>query len=412
MHFLSAISSLNPADGGPVECVLQLQRNLTKLGHVFDLVTSDKPNAPWIRKVAFEPFCLGTSVHGKNLNPALIGFFRRNLQKYDAAILHGIWTFQNIAFLRAWDKECRFGIFPHGMLDPYFIKNFPVKHIKKSIYYRSVCVPLFKKAHAVLFTCEEEKRLAAASYGPPVGRRIVVRYGIDDPGFVERHAEGSSGLGAETGLAGKDVLLFLGRFHPKKGGDMLIGALARVAARAPNLHLAMVGPGEAGIINSLKALATRMGVGDRISWRGPIYGDGKWLEYKRANAFILPSHMENFGMSVAEALSQGCPVLISDKVNIFASITRSRAGYVEPDTLEGTTALLERWAATPTSQRSAMSASARRLFVDEFQAIHTSEDLVRVFRAGDASPRDPRIVSRTASLAPARETSAGNGISG
>ena len=399
MRILSAITSLNPADGGPVECVLQLQSNLTKLGHAFDVVTHDPPSVPWIRKLSFVPFCTGKSYTPGKIDPALAGFFRQNLQKYDAAILHGIWTFQNIAFLRAWDHQCRFGIFPHGMLDPYFIKNFPVKHIKKSIYYRSVCAPLFRKAHAVLFTCEEERRLAATSYKPFVGRRVVVRYGIDDPPVGSPARQGSPPIGTELGLAGKDTLLYLGRIHPKKGCAMLIEAFARIAARAPNLRLAMVGPGKTAWVRSLKQLATKLAVSDHVSWHGPIYGEGKWLVYKQASAFILPSHMENFGMAVAEALSQGCPVLISDKVNIFTSIARAGAGYVEPDTLEGTAALLERWMATPPSERSAMSVRARRLFVDEFQAIHTAEDIIKVFQAGDGGIGDTGILSGSASLA-------------
>ena len=74
-----------------------------------------------------------------------------------------------------------------------------------------------------------------------------------------------------------------------------------------------------------------------------LQGDAKWGAFYAAEVFALPSHQENFGVAVAEALACGTPVLISNKVNIWQEIAEDGVGLVEEDDLEGTTRLLERW---------------------------------------------------------------------
>ena len=105
--------------------------------------------------------------------------------------------------------------------------------------------------------------------------------------------------------------------------------------------------------------------------------------FASADAFILPSHQENFGMSVVEALAAGLPVLISERVNIWREIDASRAGYVETDDLAGTTRLIERWIATPPAQREAMRTNARECFSRYFEINRAVDSLLRIL----AGPR-------------------------
>ncbi len=380
MKLLSVITSLNPACGGPVECAVQLQRNLTKLGHVFDIVTLDPPDATWIHNCVPRPICLGKKNHrSRNIEPALIDFLHSCQREYDGSVFHGIWTFPNVAIRACWNKRHRYVVFPHGMLDPYFIKYFPFKHIKKSLYYRLIAAPVLERAHAVLFTCDEERRLASASYRPIAGKRIVVRYGINPPSFSKKPRENPfEWIKSQTDC--DQLVLFIGRIHPKKGCDLLIEALARITPAFPSVRVAFAGPDEREWVPVLQKLAQVRGVADRIIWLGPVYGNDKWFLYNVADVSILPSHMENFGMTVAESLSQGLPVLLSDRVNIFPSIVRAGAGFAAPDTIDGTTSLLRSWLNTSQQQRSLMRVNCLRLFQDEFQAIHTAEDVVRVFQ--------------------------------
>ena len=119
-----------------------------------------------------------------------------------------------------------------------------------------------------------------------------------------------------------------------------------------------------------------------MSWVGPVYGEERWFLYNMADVFILPSHMENFGMTVAEALSQGCPVLITDKVNIYSYVVDGGAGFVESDTFDGTVALMERWCSLSKPEREAMRGRSYGLFDQQFRASYTADDVLAVFQAG------------------------------
>ena len=105
----------------------------------------------------------------------------------------------------------------------------------------------------------------------------------------------------------------------------------------------MAGPDSIGWRAELEALAATEGVGDRIVWAGMLAGDVKWAAFRAADAFVLTSHTENFGIVVVEALACGTPVLISERVNIWREIVDAGAGLAAPDTLEGSEDLLRRW---------------------------------------------------------------------
>jgi glycosyltransferase involved in cell wall biosynthesis len=160
--------------------------------------------------------------------------------------------------------------------------------------------------------------------------------------------------------------LFLSRIHEKKGCDLLLQAFARVAAVEPDLHLVLAGPDQTGWVARLQALAEEQGIAGRVTWPGMLRNDMKWGAFYAAEAFVLPSHQENFGIAVAEALGCGLPALISDKVNIWREVESSGAGLVAPDTLAGTRELLEQWLALAPERRAAMGAAARELFMRRF----------------------------------------------
>jgi glycosyltransferase involved in cell wall biosynthesis len=111
-----------------------------------------------------------------------------------------------------------------------------------------------------------------------------------------------------------------------------------------------------------------LAIGSRVTWTGPLYGDIKWDAMRAAEVFALPSHAENFGIAVAEALSCGLPVLISNQVSISPDVEADGAGLVGPDDLAGSTATLERWLALPDGTREAMRSRARRSFVERYES--------------------------------------------
>jgi glycosyltransferase involved in cell wall biosynthesis len=113
----------------------------------------------------------------------------------------------------------------------------------------------------------------------------------------------------------------------------------------------------------------------------------KWGAFYSAEAFVLPSHQENFGIAVAEALGCGLPALISDKVNIWREVQTSRAGLVAPDTRDGTLSLLERWLSLTVAERSLMGKSARELYMRRFTVDAMANGLLDVVRQY-AAPTD------------------------
>ena len=181
-------------------------------------------------------------------------------------------------------------------------------------------------------------------------------------------------------LAGKRIFLFLGRIHPKKGCDLLIKAFAQVARKDQSLHLVIAGPDQIGWQNKLQRLCEKLGVSEKVSWTGMLSGDLKWGTFYAAEAFILPSHQENFGISVAEALACGVPVLISDRVNIWREIKSDGAGLAATDDLCGTVELLERWLAAPYNTQHGMRREAKKCFFKHFEIHNAAKDLIGVLQ--------------------------------
>lgn len=177
------------------------------------------------------------------------------------------------------------------------------------------------------------------------------------------------------------MVLFLGRIHPKKGCDLLIRAFARVAVHDPSLRLVMAGPDECGWQAELQKLAQELAVNARVVWTGPLYGDLKWGAVRAADVFALSSHTENFGITVAEAMACGLPVLISKEVNIWREIESDGAGLAAADDQEGTTSLLERWLAMPDAERGRMRASALRSFSERFELNRFAQDFVKCLKS-------------------------------
>jgi len=118
--------------------------------------------------------------------------------------------------------------------------------------------------------------------------------------------------------------------------------------------------------------AGTLGIADRITWAGMLSGTVKWGAYRAAEVFVLPSHSENFGIVVAEALACGLPVLISDKVNIWCEIAASQAGIVASDTLDGTRELFTRWIGMSTEQQKRMGQQAKACFETCFEVNQTA----------------------------------------
>ena len=241
---------------------------------------------------------------------------------------------------------------------------------------------MLRDAAAVLFTSEEERRLARQSFWLYRCEERVVNFGAAAP-VGDDVAQRRIFLEAFPHLAGKRCFLFLGRVHVKKGPDLLLHAFAQILRELPadtgkDLHLVMTGPNDHPYGRKMAQLARQLGLGDRITWTGMLTGDLKWGAFHAADVFVLPSHQENFGIAVAEALACGLPVLISNKVNVWREIHQHRAGLVAADDREGTRLLLTQWLRLPDTEREDMRAAARECFAQCLQIEQTADALIRI----------------------------------
>lgn len=263
------------------------------------------------------------------------------------------------------------------MMDPWFRDEYPLKHKLKQLYWSLAQGRVLRDAKAVLFTCEEERERARGVFAGHAYREQVVLFGTADPeGSAE--AQKAAFDAAFPELRERKFLLFLSRIHPKKGCDLLIQAFADcLEDLGPEVDLVIAGPDQVGWAAELQASATKLGVPHRVHWPGMLKGDVKWGAFRRAEAFVLASHQENFGFVVAEAMACCTPVLISNKVNIWREVEASDAGLVAPDTLEGTRELLRRFAALRTSDRERMRERARSGFLKNFDIEVTARDFAR-----------------------------------
>lgn len=181
-------------------------------------------------------------------------------------------------------------------------------------------------------------------------------------------------------MKGKRVILFLSRIHEKKGCDQLLQAFAQVAGQDERLHLVMAGPDQGGWVQALKTQALDLGVAHRVTWPGMLQGEAKWGAFYAAEVFCLPSHQENFGVVVAEALACGKPVLISNKVNIWREIEKDAVGFVSEDTAAGAVQNLQRWLRLDLPGYGQMSGRAQACFAERFHIRRGAQRLLEIVR--------------------------------
>jgi glycosyltransferase involved in cell wall biosynthesis len=309
------------------------------------------------------------------------GWLRDNAKRYDAIIVNGLWNFTSLAAWRALaGTDTRYFVYTHGMLDPYFNKAFPIKAAAKQLLWWYSKGRLVNNATGVMFVSEEERLLARKSFWPFKGRERVVLYGIIDVAG-DPDAQIRAFRAAFPVIADRKYLLYLSRIHPKKGCDLLVEAFARIAAANPDLDLVMAGPDSVGWAKKLQTVAAERGVASRIHWPGMLKGDLKWGAFRAAEAFVLPSHQENFGIVVAEALACGKPVLTTDKVATWREVDAYKAGFVETDDLAGDARLLDQFIALSPREKSEMGTRARAAYVERFDIGSMAPQLIEILRS-------------------------------
>ena len=381
LKILQLVHTLDPSVGGVAAAVLALSRGLARRGHKLDVVVLDEPDV--VAAVAdrgpadnITVHALGSGLTSYRYSRTLWPWLRQHGGDYDRVIVNGIWQYLSFAAWRRYaGSSVPYYVFPHGMLDPWFKETFPLKHLKKWLYWPWAEYRVLRDAAAVIFTAEEERFRARKSFWLYRCREKVSPLGVEAP-LISSNAK-SEFLSRYPQLQNSRNFLFLGRLHPKKGCDILLEAFARFRSN-DSISLILAGPDQVGWESDLRRQVTRLNLTNRVVFTGMLEGSMKQGAFASAEAFVLPSHQENFGISVVEALAVSVPVLISNRVNIWREIEADRAGYVESDDLAGTTRLLQRWIDTASAEREMIRQNARRCFEQRFEINRAVDSLLQI----------------------------------
>lgn len=330
MKFLHVAPFLAPAGGGLTEAVAGLAAALRDAGH--ECAVAAPSNARFPVSGIFRERGLDVATAPLR-GPGLLGFapgwsalVSRLAAQADAVVLHSLWTGSVFAAGRAAFRSGAKVVYaPHGCLLPV----------------RLACLRLPKIAAAALFQRRHLRRadllLSMSDYETDSFRA----WGLDNPvctapcGLDTASLRGPCDPAAFRRRVGvppdAKILLSLSRLQFIKGIDILIQAFA--ALDAQDWHLVLAGPDERGTRAGLERLARRSGAADRIHFAGDVRDAEKRAAFAAADLFALASRGENFGITVAEALMSGVPVVTTDLTawNFLASADGgwiARAGSV------------------------------------------------------------------------------------
>ncbi len=337
MRILHVISSMDPNAGGTSQAVRNIIPNIQNLNTENDVVCLDNPDLNYGIIDNFKIHKIGNGKTSFQYHPSLVKWLCNNLKRYETIVVHGIWQYHNYAVYKAVKSLKKQNkiipkviIMPHGMLDPYFQKatDRKWKALRNKIVWKITEQRAINAADALFFTCEEELSLAKTTFvGYYPKKEINVGFGI--PSAPIKTLEMHNAFRKSVPLLKTNYWLFLSRIDPKKGVDILIDAYNELCLDDQTLpDLVIAGP-----TNSLyaKKMIEKAQTNTKVHFTGMLNGEAKWGAFYNCDAYLLPSHQENFGIAIVEAMSCEKPVLISKNINIWREIANGKGGWILND---------------------------------------------------------------------------------
>jgi glycosyltransferase involved in cell wall biosynthesis len=400
MRILHVIASMDPKYGGPAQGIRNLDLGKNDNQIVREVVCFDDTHSPYLEFDTFKVHALGKGKGVWNYSQYLIPWLNKNIENFDVVIINGLWQYYSYATWKVMadikrkspnKKMPRFLVMPHGMLDPYFQRasNRKVKALRNWLYWKAIERNVINDCDGLLFTCQTELLLARETFKPYKPKKEYdVGYGIDAP---PKYHDGMSVAFNKLcpDLNGAPYLLFLSRIHTKKGLNLLIDAYLNLYESNSNNEadipkLVIAGPGlDTNYGQSLQnKVSAKSKAKQNIFFTGMLTNDSKWGAFYGCEAFVLPSHQENFGIAVVEALACGKPVLISNQVNIWREIINEGAGLVENDDKQGAQNLLKKWLMISQGEKIQMGINALATFHKYFAISKIAQNYTDAFMDG------------------------------
>jgi glycosyltransferase involved in cell wall biosynthesis len=333
MRILHVIPYMHPSAGGPPVVVENFVRETSRLGHRSEIISTpqfchgdERTLLQRLNELAPTTFLSQLGIFGSLQGPTRRQF-GESIRAVDIVHLHTLWNPINVIARQECTRHRRpYVLMPHGMLDPH---SLTVKRWRKAIYLWAIERMNILAAQRLIYTTEEEMRLAAIK-SPAPSKGVVIPLGGDAP-CEDSEELASRFLERFPRARGRRQLLFLGRLHFKKGLDRILMTLPAIVRVFPDVLLTVVGDGTPEFEALLKSAITARGLENSVMMTGRLDGGEKWGAYASAELFLLPSRQENFAITVAEAMQMSVPVVISNKVNTWPYVKDAGAGLVLDD---------------------------------------------------------------------------------
>lgn len=364
---------MDPVNGGPCQGIRNSIPAQNKLGILTEVLSFDSPESEYIKWDEFITHAIGPATGPYAYCSKLKNWVEENISRFHVVIIHGVWLYNSFGFFYYWKRFKKVNphapkifLMPHGMLDPYFQKapGRKLKALRNLLFWNLFEKKVINGIDGLLFTCGQELVLARKtfrSYHPRA--ELNIGYGIQQPPiYIQRFKDRF--LSRCPSVDGRPYWLFLSRIHEKKGVDLMLRAYNKLKTLKNNLpDLVIAGPGmETAYGQSLLKLRS----GNSVYFTGMLEGEEKWGAFYGCEAFILPSHQENFGIAVVEAMACKKPVLISNQVNIWREIQEGNGGLICEDTEAGISQMLSHWITFTKEKQKEIGCQAEKIYKSKF----------------------------------------------
>lgn len=361
---LRIISTLNPQQGGPAKAIIDNSLAMINQNIKVDILTCDRTSSKFYKSKYINIINQGPSFFGNFcFSYNLFFWLLKNKKNYDFFILHGIWEFKNIAAFMLLNNN--YSVFVHGSLHPTQGKGFFNK-AKKKLYWLIFEKRNLLKSKSLLLTSNKEKAQLDDTFVDTKGiKKVFVKYGILKSNLNKKVLLSKFNKKFPF-LKNKSFYLYLGRLHKQKGADIIIEAVNKIKLNS-NIKILIMGPFIGSKFeNKLKLLVKKYKLEKQIFFSSAQFGDIKWGAIYSSKAMLLPSHGENFGISLVEAMSAGKPVLTTFKVNINDIIIKYNAGLISRDNVSYFSKILLQFHTLNKKKKNQISNNALKCFKDNF----------------------------------------------
>ncbi len=275
---------------------------------------------------------------------------RGGIRSVDIVHGHGLWCGASLAAACIASRlQCPLVISPHGMLEPWALRHH--RHRKRIAWVLAERAALGRADLLQAMSSSEAVSFRAARLFQPV---VVHPVGIDIPVALPPPQSPER----KTQSRPSRTCLFLARLHPIKGLPLLLDAWGKV--QPAGWQLVIAGPDQHGHRAAMASLANRLGIDESVAFREPVHGTEKWRLLADADLFVLPSHSENFGVVIAEALTAGTPVITTTGTP-WEVLPAHRAGWWVPPDVASLAAALREATTLPPSVLREMGGRGREL---------------------------------------------------